>query len=463
MSKSSLNQGPNDNIIVDETILEINEYTIKKGYASITVFISKGKNSVNIRSFSYEIKLTTNGFSIIANQPFKSVDEIYYFIKSIFDQNNVYIQEVSGKIMKLILIIFKKRIELFLTSKKDLNCYIINELFNKYLKLEENFSKINEVNRKLIEENEKFQQEFTKMKNDMQYLVIQNMKNENHINLILSGIDKINEFIDSSAGLPNANNNDNTQQSISLNKSKSAAQNLNVSKNSNIQQSYSSQINQSQQNQNILNQNYSSNEGQNANYNQNLDIYGEEQLFQTQEGRVIYRNGILNGIIQTYAEIDEIVNKIQLKLLKGVKFNIIYKASELGDRASIFHQKCDNCNMTLVIIETNKGKRFGGFTTQSWYGNCLQKIDNNAFIFSIDKNKTYDVNKDEPAVGCYPKFGPVFFGCQIRIYDNFFRKHSTTCLRGLNYSTTEDFELNGGEQKFTVKDIEVYEVEAIDI
>ena len=119
--------------------------------------------------------------------------------------------------------------------------------------------------------------------------------------------------------------------------------------------------------------------------------------------------------------------------------------------------------MTLVIIETKKGKKFGGFTTQNWSGNCLQKIDNNAFIFSIDKNKTYDVNKGEPAVGCYPKFGPVFFGCQIRIYDNFFRKNSTTCLKGLNYATTEDFELNGGEQNFTVKDIEVYEVEGIDI
>ena len=463
MNKTSMNQGPNDNRIFDDTILEINEYTIKKGNAPITVFISKGRNSVNIRSISYEIKLTTNGFSIMANQPFKTIDEIYYFLKSVFDQNNVFIQEVSGKMMKLILVVFKKRIELFLTSKKDLNGYIINDLFNKYLRLEENFTKINEANRKLIEENSKFQQEFLKMKNDMQYLVTQNIKNESHINLILSGIDKINEFIDSSSGLSNANTNIDTQQSISLNKSRSAAQNLNFSKNNNIQQSYSSQLNQSQQSQSQLNQNYSTNEEQNDNYTQNLNIYGDEQLFQTPEGRVIYRNGILNGIIQSYAEIDEIVNKIQLKILKGAKFNIIYKASELGDRAGIFHQKCDNCNMTLVIIETKKGKRFGGFTTQNWSGNCLQKIDNNAFIFSIDKNKTYDVNKGEPAVGCYPKFGPVFFGCQIRIYDNFFRKNSTTCLKGLNYATTEDFELNGGEQNFTVKDIEVYEVEGIDI
>ena len=76
--------------------------------------------------------------------------------------------------------------------------------------------------------------------------------------------------------------------------------------------------------------------------------------------------------------------------------------------------------MSLVLIETQKGIRVGGFTKKRWKGNCLQKIDNDAFVFSIDKNKTYDVITNENAIGCYPKFGPVFFGCQIRIYDNFF-------------------------------------------
>ena len=101
---------------------------------------------------------------------------------------------------------------------------------------------------------------------------------------------------------------------------------------------------------------------------------------------------------------------------------------------------------------------FGGFTTKSWDGNCLKKCDNNAFVFSIDKNKIYNICTNEYAVGAYPKFGPVFFGCQIRIYDNFFRKESTTCYKGLNYSTTEDYELNNGERFYIVKDIEVYTI-----
>ena len=188
-----------------------------------------------------------------------------------------------------------------------------------------------------------------------------------------------------------------------------------------------------------------------------------EALFITEEGRVIFRNGLLRGIIHRYAEIYDVVSKIQNILAKYVKFNLVYKAFDIWDKAKDFHEKCDKLNMSLVLIETDKDVRFGGFTTQSWEGHCLKKKDNNAFVFSLETNKIYDIIPNQPAIGCYPKFGPVFLGCQIRINDNFFTKGGTTCHKGLNYRTTEDYELNNGEQKFLIKDIEVYSIETIDI
>ena len=193
---------------------------------------------------------------------------------------------------------------------------------------------------------------------------------------------------------------------------------------------------------------------------QNLDI---EALFMTEEGRIIFRNGLLRGIIHKYAEIDDVITKIQDILLKGVKFNLVYKAFDFDDKAETFHKKCDKLNMSLVLIETDNDVRFGGFTTKSWEGNNIKKKDNNAFVFSLDTNSIFDIIENEPAIGCYPKFGPVFFGCQIRIYDEFFTKGGTTCHKGLNYKTNKDYELNNGEQKYLIKDIEVYSIEAIDI
>ena len=143
---------------------------------------------------------------------------------------------------------------------------------------------------------------------------------------------------------------------------------------------------------------------------------------------------------------------------KKLTLNLLYKATADSDRAAAFHAKCDEAQSSVVLVETDKGKRFGGYTSISWSGDCVDKKDPNAFVFSLDKMETYDNIPEEDAIGCYPKFGPIFLGCQIRIYDKAFSKGGTTFERGLNYDTKEDFELTGGERVFNVKEIEVYEV-----
>ena len=132
---------------------------------------------------------------------------------------------------------------------------------------------------------------------------------------------------------------------------------------------------------------------------------------------------------------------------------------ETGDTTAEFHSIYDDTEKTLVIVEDNYGNRFGGFTTQDWGGQNMQKTDDDAFIFSIDKNKIYDIIPGQNAIDCYPNFGPVFFGYQIRIYDNFLTKRGATYKKGLNYKTIEDFELTNGNQNFGVRDFEVYGVQ----
>jgi hypothetical protein len=474
MKNISTRQGPNDinNKITDDTILEINEYTIQKGNIPITFFLSKTKSFIIIRSVSYELKITQNDFCLITKLMLRTIDEIYQYLKNIFEKKNVIIQDITSKMMKLIVSFYDmnqhsvNKIDIYLKSQKDINGYVLNDLFTKFIKMEENMNNLNEKNKILVEENLKMKEdnykiknELVKIKTDLVSMQVQNKKNEIHVNLLMEGIDKINNMIDNIA-------TNNKQKDIQEDDKKSlfstkSYPNLNTKKNNLYQAlntNYSTKTNPAK-----FSDSYNDKENPNYEHNLNLNIYGEEQLFRTEDDRVIFRNGLLRGIIKKYSDINNVVNRIQNKIKKGAKFKIVYKATELGDKASVFHQKCDNLQMSLVLIETKKGVRFGGFTTKSWEGNCLQKIDNDAFVFSIDKNKIYDIVTNEPAVGCYPKFGPVFFGCQIRIYDNFFEKKSTTCLRRLNYKTNQDYELNNGEQNFIVKDIEVYDIETIDI
>ena len=487
MNNINMRQSPNDarpylntsNITPQQSeFSEISEYFLKKGNIPFTIFIGKARNYVLIKTISYEIRLTPNEFSMLAKQIFKSMDEIYFFLKNIFEKKNVVIQDINNRMVKLLLGVFDmmkrgmKQIELILYSQNNINDYIFNDLFMKYMKLEENYNALNEKNKKLVDENIKmkednlnFKQDILKLKTDINLLQIQNSRYEKHINLLLSGIDKITTFIDESSIKAdeidnNSNNNNAIKKSVSLTKSNSQSQNLNFHNNLvNMYQSFdNSALKQNNQSLTPQKKYISQNEP-----DQNLSSFSEEQLYRTEEDRVIFRNGILYGIIQKYSEIEKVVGKIQKILQKGARFKIVYKASEVGDRAMTFHQHCDNIDISLVLIETTKGVRFGGFTTKTWEGNCQQKLDNDAFVFSIDKNKIYEIIKNEMAIGCYPKFGPVFFGCQIRIYDNFFNKNSTTCHKKLNFKTTEDYELNNGEQYFIVKDIEVYSVEGMDM
>ena len=208
-------------------------------------------------------------------------------------------------------------------------------------------------------------------------------------------------------------------------------------------------------------------------YEQELHILRESQRKSQEFNKLRYSTGmdskqllfeekpmqfaVKGDIIHSSRELELLTRKIN-KSNRKLTLNLLYKAKVDSDRASAFHNKCDGARSTLVLVETDKGKRFGGYTSRTWSGDCIEKKDDEAFLFSLDKMMTYDIIPGEEAIGCYPKYGPIFMGCQIRIFDNAFAKGGTTFEKGLNYYTQEDFELTGGEREFNVREIEVYEV-----
>ena len=202
-------------------------------------------------------------------------------------------------------------------------------------------------------------------------------------------------------------------------------------------------------------------------YKQEIENIKENKIAIEENSEMEQNQHLIHEKIIPYSVKGEIIhNKEELELItkqinkinKKVILNLLYKATVDSDKAEIFHQKCDGAQSSLVLVETDKGKRFGGFTTSSWSGDCLDKKDEDSFVFSLDKLKVYKNIPGEDAIGCYPKFGPIFLGCQIRIYDNAFTKGGTTFEKGLNFETEEDYELTGGDREFVVKEIEVYEV-----
>ena len=178
---------------------------------------------------------------------------------------------------------------------------------------------------------------------------------------------------------------------------------------------------------------------------------------------------IIDGskIITDMKDVDFIIKKINNNLLNIDKefqnMKILYSATVDGDSPTIFHSYCDGICPVLVFIKTTKKKRFGGYTEASFESSKVfkGKKDDNAFIFSIDKLKTYDVEEGQNAICAYKNYGPVFYGyeyCNIYLIGNFLSNNGNVAKKGDRYKTTEDFELNGGKQKFLTQELEVYQV-----
>lgn len=117
-----------------------------------------------------------------------------------------------------------------------------------------------------------------------------------------------------------------------------------------------------------------------------------------------------------------LLNALKTVLKKDIKqIKNLYQASKDTDSASIFHKKCDKKSKTLVLIKTNDDRRFGGYTSETWEGDSINKDDSTAFTFSLDKKKFYKIKPENKAITCDKNFGPSFgYGDDITICDKCF-------------------------------------------
>ena len=152
-----------------------------------------------------------------------------------------------------------------------------------------------------------------------------------------------------------------------------------------------------------------------------------------------------------------------ISTLKRKKYRLIFRATRDGDSANIFHTICDNYNKLIILIETQKGLRFGGFTSRNFRVSSHMKDDNNSFLFSLDLKKVYKIIPGKNAIYCYPKSGPCFSQESLYIPNNFFKKPGKTRIFGGPFQFEKDYEINNGEKNFLVKELEIFQVKYEDI
>ncbi len=91
------------------------------------------------------------------------------------------------------------------------------------------------------------------------------------------------------------------------------------------------------------------------------------------------------------------------------KWELKYRASRDGFKATDFHAKCDEVPNTLTVIKSTHGNIFGGFTEKPWTYRTVS--DPKAYIFSLvnQENKPFkSVCSNSGAIRCHPDYGPSF-------------------------------------------------------
>jgi len=166
--------------------------------------------------------------------------------------------------------------------------------------------------------------------------------------------------------------------------------------------------------------------------------------------------------------------------------SLIYKATTDGFGSRDFHRKVKGINNILIIITSENGNRFGGFTPLAFTGNGGHMEDDSlmTFIFSLDKRTKFKLKcreiQDEEDYAIFDNidYHVVFGGIyETRYVDSFtgdiqlssycnknVESHSKllNCFENkslnLKYNTENSKSYLAGSYNFKVKEIEIYQI-----
>ena len=162
---------------------------------------------------------------------------------------------------------------------------------------------------------------------------------------------------------------------------------------------------------------------------------------------------IMNQINEINKEIQE--NEIQ-------KIELLYRATEDGASAFMFHQKCDDVNDIILLFKTVKNVRFGAFTKRNFEPKKYsKKYDENSFLFNLNTMKIFEYveNKNvKGGINTLLNFGPCFLNNALLTGRNILNDVGKVGKKNCGYEISYDFELNLGNECFMLEELEVYQL-----
>lgn len=167
-----------------------------------------------------------------------------------------------------------------------------------------------------------------------------------------------------------------------------------------------------------------------------------------------------------------ILNNDNVNIFKGItklgmdKLNLVYSMTRDGTDKGSLQEKIKGKSNLIIIVKTDRNRIFGGHIKIKIEYNNKDKMDKNAYLFSLDLNEKFKLSEDaQYAISDYKHFGLCFGNCDMVLFGR-----DNICYVGLgamdsqyndNEMTRKDicFGITSGTtNEFTPIEIEVYRI-----
>ena len=146
-------------------------------------------------------------------------------------------------------------------------------------------------------------------------------------------------------------------------------------------------------------------------------------------------------------------------LSTNISLQLLYSSEKDGENPEKFKNAYLNKNDIIILIQTQKDKRFGGYAHEKFQDTEKYEMkDTKAFLFNLDKMKIYQSKGGANAIWNYDGKSMDFgSGTDLRIFHNFLNEKNYTCPSKNDYNYDENYALNG-ERFFEIKFLELFKV-----
>jgi hypothetical protein len=173
----------------------------------------------------------------------------------------------------------------------------------------------------------------------------------------------------------------------------------------------------------------------------------------------IFDNILINSnILQDEEDIKLLLNNIS-NTPKDLK--LLYNSKVDGENEEKLINTYTEKNDLIILVKTDKSKRFGGYAHESFEKNNFKKSDINAFLFNLDKKKIYKSKGKEFSIWRgYNTSNSINFGTgtDLKIFHKFLSEQNNTFQDNHDYNYKNEYYALNGEENFCISFLEIYQV-----